>query len=122
MEVERVNQNTDPPTRTPKALIEDRSRNLGSASTLTQQVAGNPKTARGPPTSEFEPAFISIQDAATYMAESTWTIKNRLRLRQLRARKSGRRTLVEFASLKEFVQALPVARFAPPRQRKSTAA
>jgi hypothetical protein len=108
------------PTQTPELFIEDRA----VASTLAlaaEQGRGNPRTTRGPPASKaIEPAFVSIQDAATYMAESSWTIKNRLRLGQLRARKSGRRTLVEFASLKEFAEALPAAKFAPPRNRKPT--
>lgn len=109
--------NTDTPTRTPKVFIGDRSRNLASTSTLRER-HGNPQSARGPPASKaIEPAFVSIHDAAIYMSESRWTIKNRLRLGQLRARKSGRRTLVEFASLKEFAEALPVATFAPARPR-----
>jgi hypothetical protein len=115
-----VNQNTDTATRTPKGFIENRSRDLSSTSTLTGQFAGSPKTARGPPASKaIEPAFVSIQDAAAYMAESTWTIKNRLRLGQLRARKSGRRTLIEFLSLKEFIATLPIASFAPVRARRN---
>jgi hypothetical protein len=122
------NPKTETPTRTPKVFIEDRSRNLSSTSILTKQFAGNPKTARGPPGSDVlagvEPAFLSIKAAAAFMAESQWSIKYRLRLGQLRARKSGRRTLVEFASLKEFIATLPVATFAPapPRKREITVA
>jgi hypothetical protein len=115
--------------RKPAAFIEDptkrssaRSRALASTKIPLAERRGNPKTTRGPPAPDalagVEPAFVSIKFAAVYMAESQWTIKNRLRLGQIRARKSGRRTLIEFSSLKAMAQALPAASFAPVQPRK----
>jgi hypothetical protein len=69
---------------------------------------------------DLEPVFVSIADAASYSGESEWRIKMLLREGILRARKSGRRTLVEFVSLKERNAALPVAIFTPPRRRATT--
>jgi hypothetical protein len=112
----------DLPTRTPKVFIEDRNRNLASTSTLTANGRGNPKNARGPPPPNvlggIEPAFLSIAATAVFMAESVWTTKNKLRLGIYRGKKSGRRTLIEFPSVKAHAAALPVARFAPPRHRR----
>jgi hypothetical protein len=51
------------------------------------------------------------------MAESVWTTKDKLRRGIYRAKKSGRRTLIEFASVKAAAEALPTATFAPPRRR-----
>jgi hypothetical protein len=75
--------------------------------------------------SAIEPLYVSIKIAADYTAESQWKVKERLRDGTYRARKSGRRTLVEFASVKEHAVKLPKAEFAPPhvrRQRNSGAA
>jgi hypothetical protein len=43
----------------------------------------------------------------------------KLRRGVYRAKKSGRRTLIYFASVKEHAETLPDAKFAPPRTRKS---
>jgi excisionase family DNA binding protein len=67
---------------------------------------------------EIEPAFMSIDEAARYTGESTWTVKNLLRIGVYRAKKAGRRTLIEFGSIKERTAKLPEAKFAPPRRRK----
>jgi hypothetical protein len=66
---------------------------------------------------ELEPAFVSINDAAKYRAESPWKIKQLLRAGVLKAKKSGRRTLVTFASLKASIANLPDAEFLPPRTK-----
>jgi hypothetical protein len=63
---------------------------------------------------KLEPVFVSIEDAATYRAESTWRIKQLLRNGVLKAKKSGRRTLVTFASLKASIANLPDAEFLAP--------
>jgi hypothetical protein len=64
---------------------------------------------------QLEPAFLSIENAARYTSESTWTIEDLLRRGVLKAKKSGRRTLVEVASIKERAESLPIATFKPPR-------
>jgi len=116
-----VNQNTHTPTRTPKDFIEDRNRNLSSTSTLAiGHRRGNPRTTCGPPASGMEPAFISIAAVADYMAESQWTVKNKLRLGIYVAKKSGRRTLVVFESVKQHAASLPDASFAAPRRKRAT--
>jgi hypothetical protein len=61
----------------------------------------------------------SIKEIADATGESTWTVKDKLRRGVYRGRKSGRRTLVEFASVKEAWLDLPEARFAPPRRRRA---
>ena len=69
-------------------------------------------------TASLEPAFAGIDAVASYTGESPWTVKHKLRLGMYRARKSGRRTLVEMASVKQHLAALPDAKFAPPRNPK----
>jgi hypothetical protein len=61
----------------------------------------------------------SIKEIADATGESTWTVKDKLRRGVYRGRKSGRRTLVEFASVKEAWLSLPIAVFSPPRRRNS---
>jgi hypothetical protein len=55
--------------------------------------------------------FWSIKETAEISGESTWKVKNLLRLGTYRARKSGRRTLVEVASVMERAESLPIATF-----------
>ena len=66
--------------------------------------------------SDLKPRFVSIQDAAAYTSESTWVIKDLLRRGELKAKKAGRRTIVEFAGVKARAENLPDAKFAPPRR------
>jgi hypothetical protein len=118
-------------TRTPAPFIEDptakrssaRSRGLASTSPVAFEQHGDPRITRGPPPKSGalvgEPGFLSIEATAAYMAESIWTTKDKLRRGVYRAKKSGRRTLVEFESVKAAAAALPDAKFAPPRTRKS---
>jgi excisionase family DNA binding protein len=63
---------------------------------------------------ELEPKYITIRDAARYTAESVWTVNKKLRLGIYRALKSGRRTLVEFETVKRHLATLPPAKFAKP--------
>jgi hypothetical protein len=69
--------------------------------------------------SELQPLFASIDTIAKFTGESPWTVKHKLRLGYYRARKSGRRTLVEMASVREHLATLPEAKFATPRNAKS---
>jgi hypothetical protein len=64
------------------------------------------------------PIFLSIDDAATALGLSPWSIKQELRRGTLCARKNGRRTVIEYSSVKELAASLPVARFAAPTRRK----
>ena len=70
---------------------------------------------------DLEPAYISIDDAARYTNESPWTVKELLRQGIYRAKKSGRRTLIVFASVKERMENLPDAKFAKPIKRRKQA-
>jgi hypothetical protein len=63
---------------------------------------------------ELEPKYLSVNDVAKFTAESPWTVKNKLRLGIYRALKSGRRTLVEFETVKRHLATLPPAKFTKP--------
>lgn len=69
-----------------------------------------------------EPAFLSIDATAEYLHVSPWSVKELLRRHVLRAKKAGRRTLVEFGSVRAYAQSLPTAEFAPSRRAKMKAA
>jgi hypothetical protein len=109
------------PARTPKLFIEDPSRNLTATRipSTTERRGGNPRITCGPPALDvlagIEPAFLSVKFVAAYMAESVWTTKNKLRLGIYRVKKSGRRTLIGFDSVKRHAASLPDASFAAPR-------
>ncbi|CAK7258651.1 MULTISPECIES: hypothetical protein [unclassified Shinella] len=62
-----------------------------------------------------EPQFLSIADTAVYTAESEWTVKDKLRRGVYQAKKSGRRTLIIFTSVKDHLASLPDAKFAKSR-------
>jgi hypothetical protein len=64
-----------------------------------------------------EPLFYSIDDTAHILAMSPWTVKDLLKRKVLRARKAGRRTLIEGPSVRDYAAALPAAKFLPPRRR-----
>jgi excisionase family DNA binding protein len=63
------------------------------------------------------PLRVSIGEAAQATGLSQWSIKQLLRQGKLRAKKHGRRTLIDYVSLKSYVDNLPDARFARPRMR-----
>jgi hypothetical protein len=71
--------------------------------------------------SGIEPAYLSIAEAAIYTAESPWTVKDKLRRGIYKAKKSGRRTLVDVASVKAHLADLPDAKFAKPRTKAQSA-
>lgn len=71
---------------------------------------------------EIEPLLVSIADAAKITGESEWQVKQNLRSGAYRARKRGRRTLIEFLSIKQNIGSLTVATFAPPVDRKKKSA
>ena len=64
-----------------------------------------------------EPLFYSIADTARVLALSAWTVKQLLALQVLRAKKAGRRTLIEGQSVRDYAAALPPAKFLPPKRR-----
>lgn len=64
-----------------------------------------------------EPLGLSINRTAEITGESTWTVKQKLRAGIYKAKKSGRRTLVTFASIRAAWERLPDATFAPRRPR-----
>ena len=64
-----------------------------------------------------EPLAVSIEAAAITTGESDWTVKQRLRKGQYKAKKAGRRTLVDYQSVKDFWKTLPAAKFLPPTRR-----
>jgi hypothetical protein len=59
----------------------------------------------------------SIEDTSRRTSECTWTVKQRLRAGEYKAKKSGRRTIVIPSSVRAYFAGLPDAHFAPPRQR-----
>jgi hypothetical protein len=63
------------------------------------------------------PMFEAINECARQLAISPWSVKDLLRKQKLRAKKHGRRTMVEVASRLEYAASLPDATFAPPRDR-----
>lgn len=62
-----------------------------------------------------EPIFLSVGEAAKVLAVSKWSVWQSLRLGKLSARKYGRKTLIEVASLKACADALPIAEFGTQR-------
>jgi hypothetical protein len=68
-----------------------------------------------------EPLAVSIEAAAIATGESDWTVKHRLRNGQYKAKKAGRRTLIDYQSIKDFWATLPEAKFLPPRRRRAKA-
>jgi excisionase family DNA binding protein len=62
-----------------------------------------------------EPIFLGIDATAKYLNVSAWTVKQLLRRGVLKAKKAGRRTLVQHATIKSYAETLPDARFAPSR-------
>jgi hypothetical protein len=69
---------------------------------------------------EIDPLFVSIDEAAFLTAESVWTVKDLLRRGVYLAKKSGRRTLVVYASVKARANSLPDATYAKPRRSSPT--
>ena len=61
----------------------------------------------------------SINETSKKTSESPWKVKDRLRRGEYRARKAGRRTIIEPASVREVWAKLPIAKFAPPRVRRN---
>jgi excisionase family DNA binding protein len=61
----------------------------------------------------------SVRETAAALGISEWSVKMLLRAGKLRAKKSGRRTLVLRQSRSEYVASLPVATYLPlPQKRK----
>jgi hypothetical protein len=60
-----------------------------------------------------EPLGLSIKETARITGESEWQVKEKLRNRTYEAKKSGRRTIVIYASVKAAFNNLPAATFKP---------
>jgi excisionase family DNA binding protein len=58
-----------------------------------------------------DPLFYSVDDAAHELAMSKWWVREMLRRGVLRARKAGRRTIIENDSFRAYAAALPAAEF-----------
>jgi hypothetical protein len=69
---------------------------------------------RGKSDREYE----EIPESARQLAVSEWFIKDLLRKKKLKAKKAGRRTIVNVQSRKDYANSLPDAEFAPPRLRR----
>lgn len=61
----------------------------------------------------------SIKTTAEKTAQSEWSVKRGLRRGDYRAKKRGRRTIIEPQSVVEHHNSLPDAKFAPPRQKQT---
>jgi hypothetical protein len=62
-------------------------------------------------------AYRGVDDVAAYSGESPWTVRDHIRQGHYRAKKSGRRVIVEMASVDEYIANLPDATYAPLRRR-----
>jgi hypothetical protein len=65
-----------------------------------------------------KPLGVSIKQAAELTGESIWQVKQKLRAGTYKAKKSGRRTIIIFSSIEKAWEALPAAKFQPPKPRK----
>jgi hypothetical protein len=77
------------------------------------------RRARQRAESLIEPLGVSIADASVLTSECEWRVKEKLRLGIYRAKKSGRRTIIDFQSIKEHWAALPEAKFLPPTRGRA---
>jgi hypothetical protein len=68
-----------------------------------------------------DPMFEEIAESARQLALSEWSIKDLLRKRRLKAKKAGRRTLVDVQSRKDYANSLPDAKFLEPKPRRRAA-
>jgi hypothetical protein len=65
-----------------------------------------------------EPISVSIAETARLTGESEWQVKDKLRKRIYAGKKSGRRTLIIYESVKQHIATLSDATYAAPRARK----
>jgi hypothetical protein len=68
-----------------------------------------------------DPMFEEIAESARQLAVSKWFVKDLLRKKKLKAKKAGRRTIIDVQSRKDYADALPDAEFSPPRLRRRAA-
>jgi hypothetical protein len=64
-----------------------------------------------------DPMFEEIAESARQLAVSEWFVKDLLRKKKLKAKKAGRRTMVDVQSRKDYAHGLPDAEFLPPTRR-----
>jgi hypothetical protein len=65
------------------------------------------------------PAYRGIIDVSAYTGESTWTVRDHIRQGHYRAKKRGRRVLVEMTTVDAYISSLPDATYAPLRKREA---
>jgi hypothetical protein len=65
------------------------------------------------------PAYRGIAGVSVYTGESTWTVRDHIRQGHYRAKKRGRRVLVEMTSVENYIASLPDATYAPLRKREA---
>ena len=65
-----------------------------------------------------KPLGVSIKQAAEITSESQWQVKQKLRNGTYQAKKSGRRTIISYASIEAAWHGLPDATFKAPTPRK----
>jgi hypothetical protein len=66
-----------------------------------------------------KPLGLSIKQTAELTGESPWTVKDKLRRGTYRAKKSGRRTIIIYASVERAWENLPDATYAPKRNKRN---
>jgi hypothetical protein len=66
------------------------------------------------PEPTLRPRLVSVTTTSAYTGESEWKVRDKLRRGIYRAKKSGRRTLIELASVDEDLDRLPDAKFGTP--------
>jgi hypothetical protein len=109
------------------SLKSDLIKGLGTTTPAGNLIASarlrSPAQAGGQPDDHTptEPLFLSIFDAARLLGIGEWEVKQRLRRGELLARKAGRRTLIEMASVRALAESLPAATFKPPRRVRAPA-
>lgn len=65
-----------------------------------------------------KPLGLSIKETAAVTGESQWQVKQKLRAGTYQAKKSGRRTIIIYASIEAAWDRLPNATFKAPVKRK----
>jgi hypothetical protein len=68
-----------------------------------------------------EPLGVSIKQTAELTGESPWTVKEKLRNGTYKAKKSGRRTIIIYQTVKAAWERLPDAEYLPPKPRRRAA-
>jgi hypothetical protein len=65
-----------------------------------------------------KPLGLSVKETAKITSESEWQVKERLRRREYKAKKSGRRTIIIYQSVEDYWNSLPDATFKPSKRKR----